>query len=95
LRATFGSTGTPREHHGTVERDSRELIQSVAERDALPDALYLRLECQPWRQRDRVAALDRGREPASIGIVADAADRAWRGQEVAPLHQFDGPRWVQ
>src|SRR5215472_15989560 len=38
----------PSEHIGAVERDGRERFLRVIERDALPNALYLRLERQPW-----------------------------------------------
>jgi hypothetical protein len=44
------------EHVGAVESDGGELIRSAVDRNALPDPLRLRLDHQPWRERDRIAA---------------------------------------
>src|SRR5262249_53389333 len=77
----------PGEHAGIVERDGRDRIHRIVERDALPDRLYLRFEYQPRRQCDRVASLDRSGVAASLEIVARATDGAWGSKEVASLHQ--------
>src|SRR5262249_40597057 len=64
----------PREHVGAIERDGREWICRIIERDALPNPLYLRLEREPRRQRDRVAGLNRCRDAVSREIITDATD---------------------
>ena len=56
----------PGEHVGAVERDGRLGNKRPVQPDALPDSLYLRLERQPRRQRDRIAGFNRSREGASI-----------------------------
>src|SRR5262249_36589282 len=80
------------ERIGAVERDGRERNLRTIERDALPNALYLRLECQPWHYRDRVAGLDRTRQFASADIVGVTTDRRWITLDIGPLqHRVDIP----
>ena len=47
-----------------IERNSGNRVPRVVERDTLPNPLRLRLEHEPGRQRNRIAALDRSREGA-------------------------------
>src|SRR6516164_10757770 len=65
---------------------------SVLSNEALPNPLDLRLERQPRRQHDRVAALDRSREAASAEIIGDTTDGVCSSLEMGPLqHRVDIP----
>src|SRR5262249_3193822 len=82
----------PGEHIGAVERDGRERNLGIVERDALPNTLYLRLEGQRLRYRDRVASLDRAGQFASADIVGVTTDRRWITLDIGPLqHRVDIP----